>query len=369
MSTGYYCVILAGGQGSRFWPYSRRSFPKQFLDFGGSGESLLQRTYRRFRRDFDPDHIFISTNISYLDLVATQLPDLPLRNVLAEPGVRNTAAAIAYATMHIRALDEEATVVYAPSDHLVQKSDIFNDAIRRALDEAKRCGKIVTLGIRPTRPETGYGYIQVSGGVDEDRSLPMEQRKFYPVKTFTEKPNKEMAKVLVESGEFFWNSGLFISSVVRMKRAFEEYMPETAERLMSRPEVYGTPQERAFINENYPYCPSLSFDYGVMEKIDSVTMLLCDVGWADLGTWSAIYNLGEKDENLNFSRGTKTVFLESESNLVVADDPEMLVAMQGVNDMILVKKENVIMLCRRGDEQKLKQLLLEASSIGDGYVD
>lgn len=368
MKSPYYCVILAGGQGSRFWPYSRKSCPKQFLDFNKSGESLLQRTYNRFLQDFHPSHIFISTNEMYTDLVLEQLPGISLSQVLPEPSMRNTACAIAYATMHIHALNPKATIVYAPSDHLVQKPTVFNEAIQKALAEAERTGQMVTLGIRPTHPETGYGYIQVGGGIDEEKELPIPDRRFYPVKTFTEKPNKEMAKVLVESGEFFWNSGLFFATAQCMIQAFEKYFPEVAERLCHAPDKYATPQERAYLQEQYPYCPNISFDYGVMEKVQPVSMLLCDVGWADLGTWSAVYNLAEKDDNNNVTIGVKSAFNDATANMLVSDDPSLLVAVQGVNDVIVVKKGNVLMICRKGDEQKLKQLLLAASTIGDEYT-
>lgn len=369
MNGKYYCVILAGGQGSRFWPYSRKSYPKQFLDVSRSGESLLQRTYRRMSHIFAPDRVLISTNQAYVDLVIEQLPQLPLGQILAEPCSRNTASAIAYATMHIHALDPNATVVYAPSDHLVEKGDTFHDAIRRALQEASTTREMVTIGIRPTYPETGYGYIQISGGVDESKEMPLEDRRFYPVKTFTEKPNKEMAKVLVESGEFFWNSGLFFCATQTMIEAFRKHLPEVYERLLSHPEVYATSQERAFVNEQFPYCPNISLDYGIMEKMEKVSMLLCDVGWADLGSWGAIYNLSDKDEEANVVLGAKYVLSDSSANLIVSDDPSLLVAMQGITDVILVKKGNVLMVCRRGDEQKLKQLLLQASSLGAEYVE
>ncbi len=365
MNDTFYCVILAGGMGSRFWPYSRRSFPKQFLDFFGSGESLLQMTYRRFVPAFPPERIIVVTNTNYRDIVATQLPDIPSSNILLEPCSRNTASAIAYATMHIKAKCPEAVVVYAPSDHLVLKEETFRSYVDRALRHAdsERC--LVTLGIQPTHPETGYGYLQVGGGAEE-----LKVGEFYPVKTFTEKPNKHMCKVLVESGEFFWNSGLFFSRADYMTEAISTHLPEVADRLIVNAKAYGTSDEQAYVKEMYPYSQNISFDYGVMEKIDNVHTLLCDMGWADLGTWGAIYNIAAKDKQLNAPVGKADyLFNDSNGNLVVADKPETLVVLQGVSDLIVVQKDNVLMICRKGEEQKLKQVLVAAESISDRYVE
>lgn len=371
MDKKYYCVILAGGIGSRFWPYSRRTYPKQFLDFFGTGESLIQMTYRRFAMDFDPEHIIVVTNTAYRDLVREQLPQLPESNILLEPCYRNTASAIAYATMHIKSRCPEATVVYAPSDHMVLKEDDFRGYVRQALDHAAQSCVMVILGIRPTHPETGYGYIQIgtettTGEVSDTPRV----GEFYPVKTFTEKPNKHMCKVLVESGEFYWNSGLFFAGVRCMTTAIETHLPEVAERLFARPEVYATAQEQAYVEEVFPYSQNISFDYGVMEKADNVHMLLCDMGWADLGTWGAIYNLSARDKNQNAPIGKADfIFNDSNNNMVVVDKPDTLVLLQGMSDTVVVQHGNVLMICRRGEEHKLKQGLVEAASISDKYVD
>lgn len=371
MDNKYYCVILAGGIGSRFWPYSRRSYPKQFLDFFGTGESFIRMTYRRFAMAFDPEHIIVVTNTIYKDIVREQLPELPETNILQEPCYRNTASAIAYATMHIKAKCPDATVVYAPSDHMVLKEDVFREYVRMALDHAAESSSMVTLGIRPTHPETGYGYIQI--GQETTNGEVFDAPKvgaFYPVKTFTEKPNKHMCKVLVESGEFFWNSGLFFANIGCMTKAIETHLPEVAERLFAHPEFYGTADEQKHINEVFPYSQNISFDYGVMEKTDNVHMLLCDMGWADLGTWSAIYNIAAKDKNQNSSVGKADfIFNDSNQNMVVVDKPDTLVLLQGISDTIVVQHGNVLMICRKGEEHKLKQGLIEAGSINEMYVE
>ncbi|MDO4771853.1 mannose-1-phosphate guanylyltransferase [Porphyromonas sp.] len=371
MDNKYYCVILAGGIGSRFWPYSRRSYPKQFLDFFGTGESLIQMTYRRFAMAFDPEHIIVVTNAKYADLVRQQLPEIPENNILKEPCYRNTAAAIAYATMHIKAEKPDAVVVFAPSDHMVLKEDTFREYVKMALDHADETQAMVTLGIRPTHPETGYGYIQIGGETTKGEVFDSPKvGEFYPVKAFTEKPNKHMCKVLVESGEFFWNSGLFFASVGCMIKAIETHLPETAERLFSHPELYGTPREQQHVDEVFPYAQNISFDYGVMEKTDNVHMLLCDMGWADLGTWSAIYNIVAKDKSQNTPIGKADfIFNDSTQNLVVVDKPGTLVLLQGISDTIVVQQGNVLMICRKGEEHKLKQGLVEAASIDEGYVE
>lgn len=353
-----YCVILAGGVGRRFWPYSNKKHPKQFLDFFESGESLLQMSYRRFRSYFSADHIFVVTNRDYHEIVREQVPELSGSNILLEPSHRNTAAAIAYGTMHVHAIDPDSTIVVAPSDHLVSDEALFVSCIAAALEHAEYGCDIITLGIKPAYPETGYGYIQAIDPEHPEREL--EHGRFYPVKTFTEKPNKYMSKVLVDSGEFFWNSGLFIASGACYLREFRTYMPELCERLYANPEVWGTEGEQEYINEQFPYCPNISFDYGVMEKADNVKMLLCDFGWADLGTWNSIYTLAPKDDDNNASVGcAKKVYHDSERNLVVTDNPNSIVVLQGLNDILVVQKGDILLICPRGDQDKLKQILPE----------
>lgn len=359
-----YCVILAGGVGRRFWPYSSKGYPKQFLDFFESGNSLLQMTYHRFRRFFSPDHIFVVTNRAYTTFVYDQIPELHKSNVLQEPNHRNTAAAIAYATMHVNALDPKAVIVVAPSDHLVTDEELFITCVSSAMQHAEYGYNIITLGIKPAYPETGYGYIQA---IDPDRpEQELEQGRFYPVKTFTEKPNKYMSKVLVDSGEFFWNSGLFIARTECFLREFRTYMPELSERLFAHLEVWGTEGEQDFVTDQFPYCPNISFDYGVMEKADNVEMLLCDFGWADLGTWNSIYTLAPKDGSHNASVGkAKKLYNDSERNLVVTDNPNAIVVLQGMKDVLVVQKGDILLICPRDDQDKLKQIVPEVQRLDD----
>ena len=268
-----YCVIMGGGIGSRFWPFSRKTMPKQFLDFFGTGRSLLQQTFDRFNKIIPTENILIVTNAIYADLVKEQLPELDPKQILLEPARRNTAPCIAWASYHIRSLNPNANIVVAPSDHLILKEGEFLAAIEKGLDFVSKYDKLLTLGIKPNRPETGYGYIQIAE---------QEGDNFYKVKTFTEKPELELAKVFVESGEFYWNSGLFMWNVNTIIKAGEALLPELASKLAPGKDVYGTPEEKAFIEENFPACPNVSIDFGIMEKADNVYVSLGDFGWSDL---------------------------------------------------------------------------------------
>lgn len=274
-----FCVIMGGGIGSRFWPFSRKTLPKQFLDFFGTGRSLLQQTFDRFNKVIPTENILIVTNDLYADLVKEQLPELNPEQILLEPTRRNTAPCIAWAAYHIRALNPNANIVVAPSDHLILKEGEFLDAIEKGLTFVSQSEKLLTLGIKPNRPETGYGYIQIAEQAGDN---------FYKVKTFTEKPELELAKVFVESGEFYWNSGLFMWNVNSVIKAVEALLPELASKLIPGKDVYGTPAEKAFIDENFPACPNVSVDFGIMEKADNVYVSLGDFGWSDLGTWGFI---------------------------------------------------------------------------------
>ncbi len=266
---------MGGGIGSRFWPFSRENKPKQFLDFFGVGRSLLQMTVDRFAKIIPVKNIYVVTNERYADLVKEQLPQLLDEQILLEPARRNTAPCIAYAAYHIKACNPKANIVVAPSDHLILKEEEFLAAIQKGFDFVSLHNALVTLGIRPSRPETGYGYIQSSETMIGD---------FTKVKTFTEKPNLELAKVFMESGEFFWNSGLFLWNVDTILNAIRSYLPDISARFDMGMGIFNTPAEDAFIKEHFAYCPSISIDYGIMEKADNVYMQCVDFGWADLGT-------------------------------------------------------------------------------------
>ncbi|MDO4789348.1 MAG: mannose-1-phosphate guanylyltransferase [Porphyromonas sp.] len=368
-TTQTYCVILAGGEGNRFWPYSRKSMPKQFLDFFGLGETLLQMTYRRLSKSFSPDRILVSTNINYVEIVQEQLPDLPKDNIISEPCRRNTTASCALATLHLLSRDRDAKICFAPSDHLVLDHDLFIKSMKQAASYIEENDEaLLTIGIAPSRPDIGYGYIQVDGkGMPED---PLGH--VLKAKTFTEKPKMEIARIFIESGEFFWNSGMLFASGAVLLKALREYAPELMERLEGPDKEslapYGTPNEKAHVAEAFPYCPSISIDYTVLEKASNVYVLIADFGWADLGTWRSVYEIGEKDERENMILHTTVLENDSHRNLVVSDTPGRLVVMQGVEDLFVVEKDKVLLICKRGEEQKVKQLHLSAASKGKEYL-
>lgn len=363
-----YCVILAGGVGRRFWPYSRKSYPKQFLDFFNSGRSLLQTTARRFEKLLPVERIMVSTNENYRDIVREQLPYLPEENILCEPNPRNTACAIASVVRHIHALNPDAVVAITPSDHLVTDEMVFCERVQQAWGHALQHDMIVTIGIKPTYPEVGYGYIQAETEETTERGL--QEGCCQPVKTFIEKPNAEMARVLVESGEFYWNAGIFVAKTRVIIEEVKAHAKEIAERLYAKPEVWGTPEEYHFVQETFPYCPNISFDYAVMEKSQRVMMITADMGWTDVGTWSSTYRLTEKDANANASVGEhKHIYNDSQGNLVVTDTPDKLVVLQGIRDLLVIEKGDVLLVCRRGEESKLRQVIPEIRGLGDHYIE
>ena len=377
-----YCVIMAGGVGSRFWPFSREEKPKQFLDFFGTGRSLLQMTIDRFRPIVPVENMFIVTNIAYKHLILEQVPDIKESQILCEPARRNTAPCIAYATAHIRALclrkagltaanqdwtrkEMKANIVVAASDHLILEEEKFRQAILKAFDFVSENNAICTLGMQPTRPETGYGYIQfVRDGLNEvesrkTASLKVERSEgIYPVKTFTEKPNLEMAKVFLDSGDFLWNSGIFIWNLQTISEAFRYLLPEVADRFREGELLMGTEKEEKFIEDIFPKCPNISIDYGIMEKANNVYVMPSSFGWSDLGTWGSLYELSEKDEQGNVSLHSEARFYEAKGNIVVLE-PGKKVIVQGVDDMIIAEEKGALLVCKKAEEQRIKQFVSE----------
>lgn len=369
-----YCVIMAGGVGSRFWPFSRENKPKQFLDFFGTGKSLLQMTVDRFRPLIPIENMFIVTNVAYKKLIMEQIPDLKEVQILCEPARRNTAPCIAYATAHIRALclkragltaknqdwtrpEMQANIVVAASDHLILEEEKFRQTISKAFDFVSQNKAICTLGMNPTRPETGYGYIQYL----KEEGLQVTGYGIYPVKTFTEKPNLEMAKVFLESGDFLWNSGIFIWNLQTISEAFRYLLPEVADRFREGELLMGTEKEEDFIEQIFPKCPNISIDYGIMEKADNVFVIPSSFGWSDLGTWGSLYELSEKDESQNVSLHSDAVFYEATGNVVTLE-PGKLAVVQGVEDMIIAEQNNVLLVCKKAEEQRIKQFVADAQS-------
>lgn len=354
-----YCVIMGGGIGSRFWPFSRKTMPKQFLDFFGTGRSLLQQTFDRFNKIIPTENILIVTNAIYADLVKEQLPELAPKQILLEPARRNTAPCIAWASYHIRSLNPNANIVVAPSDHLILKEGEFLAAIEKGLDFVSKYDKLLTLGIKPNRPETGYGYIQIAE---------QEGDNFYKVKTFTEKPELELAKVFVESGEFYWNSGLFMWNVNTIIKAGEALLPELASKLAPGKDVYGTPEEKAFIEENFPACPNVSIDFGIMEKADNVYVSLGDFGWSDLGTWGSLYDLSPKDEQGNVTLKCDSMIYNSNDNIVVLPKGKLAV-IEGLEGFLVAESDNVLLICKKDEEHAIRKYVNDAQmKLGEDYI-
>jgi mannose-1-phosphate guanylyltransferase len=345
-----YCVIMAGGIGSRFWPLSRTSKPKQFIDILGTGSSLLQQTFSRMSRICPTENIIIVTSQIYKNIVLEQLSQITEDQVILEPMRRNTAPCIAYANYKIKQKTPNAIVIVAPSDHLILNEDKFVETINSALGFASKNNALITLGIKPNRPETGYGYIQVGASVDKNSP------NLKKVKTFTEKPNLELAKVFVESGEFYWNSGLFIWSLSSIFTAFEKHLPEVDGLFKDISSNFGTKNETASAERAYSECRNVSIDYGVMEKADNVFVICSEFGWSDLGTWGSLYSHSNKDNSQNAVNG-KNVMLYSSKNTLVNVPDNKLVILQGLEDYIVVESDDILLVCKMKDEQEIKRFV------------
>jgi mannose-1-phosphate guanylyltransferase len=345
-----YCVIMAGGVGTRFWPMSKTSRPKQFIDVLGTGKTLIQMTFDRFLNVCPPENILVVTNEIYKDLVLEQLPQMKEQQVLCETARRNTAPCIAYANYKIREENENALVVVAPSDHIILKEDEFVRNIKTALSAASQNDWLLTLGIKPSRPDTGYGYIQF---IDE-KVYPDDHLK--KVKTFTEKPNLEIAKSFLASGDFLWNSGIFIWSLKSIMAAFSAYLDDVDSLFKKGIGKYNTDQEAGFIADTYEVCRNISIDYGIMEKAKNVYVLAVDFGWSDLGTWGSLYTIREKDNNNNAVVGDNVLLYDTRNCIVNVPDGK-LVVMQGLDDYIVVQEDDTLLICRKIDEQQIRQFV------------
>lgn len=358
---------MAGGIGSRFWPMSRTSYPKQFLDILGIGQTLIQQTYLRFLRICPKENILVVTNQQYKKIVLEQLPELNEHQVLCEPARRNTAPCIVYACYKIAALTPEANIIVAPSDHLILKEDEFIETIQSAFLYASSNDSLVTLGIKPTRPDTGYGYIQFEEA-ESQNIVPLSDKRIRKVKSFTEKPNLEIAKQFLESGEFYWNSGIFIWRLTSVMSAIKRYLPNTNSLFLEGVGKYNTSEEEDFIFKTYLVCKNLSIDVGLMEKAKNVYVVLSDFGWSDLGTWGSLYSHIKKDESGNAVIG-KNVRLYDSKNCIVNVPKGKLVVLQGLDDCIVVEANSVLLVCRKDDEQKIKQFVQDIKiTLGEKYV-
>jgi mannose-1-phosphate guanylyltransferase len=352
-----YVIIMAGGIGSRFWPYSRNNHPKQFLDILGTGRTLLQMTYDRFSQISDPDRFFVVTNNNYFDLVREQLPDIPQDHILTEPMRRNTAACIAFASYKIEKLDENAKVIVTPADHLILKEEKFKMRINDALESAEANDHLVTIGIKPNRPETGYGYIQF---MTETNGVAKK------VKTFTEKPNYKLAKTFLESGDFVWNSGMFVWKNKSILTAFEKYMPEMAEVFEEGKDYFYSEQEPEFIRRAYSLVKNISIDYGVMEKSENVYVVLGDFGWSDLGSWMSLHELQPHDKNNNVVEANALLYDTTNSYVKVPSDK--LVVVQGLDNYLINETDNVLLICKLDAEKKFREFVSDAKNKGEDFV-
>ena len=352
MNKNYYCVIMAGGVGARFWPLSRNSRPKQFIDILGTGETLIQQTFRRLTTVCPPENIFVVTHLNYYDQVLEQLPAIVPEHVLCEPMRRNTAPCIAYATHKIHKLNPNASIVVEPSDNIILKEEEFTQPLLCALQAATQNDWLLTLGITPSRPDTGYGYIQF----DEAHAY-QPDCKVRKVKTFTEKPNHALAESFLQSGDFLWNAGIFIWSIKSILKAFEMYLPDLNSLFKEGSEMYYTDSEAAYIESAYTVCKSISIDYGVMEKADNVFVLGADIGWSDLGTWGSLYDTSAKNTEGNAIIGAKPL-LYNTNNCIINLPSGRVAVIQGMDDMIVVEDNGILLICKRNDEQNIR-----------GYVD
>lgn len=345
-----YCVIMCGGIGSRFWPYSRTDRPKQFIDFLGTGRTLLQMSYDRILPIVPKENVLIVTNAQYAPLVKEQLPDLQDDQILLEPARRNTAPCIAWAAWHIAARDPEASMIVTPSDHLITREKVFEASIIKGFEFVENNNALLTLGITPVRPETGYGYIQIGDEAEEG---------IRKVKTFTEKPNLELAKVFLNTGEFFWNSGIFLWKASTIKEAFHKHASNIAAQFELGAEMFGTPKETDFINEHFPACVSISIDYAIMEKSSNVYVECVTFGWNDLGTWSALYDNSPKNIDHNVAQNCNVLAYNSTGN-IFAVEGEKLIVVDGLKDYIIADAGDVLLICPKSEEQRIKQMVNDA---------
>lgn len=357
-----YCILMAGGIGSRFWPMSRTNRPKQFIDVLGTGETLIQQTFRRLSKVCLPKNIFIVTNEIYRDLVKTQIAGITDRQILCEPSRRNTAPCIAYAAYKIGVENPNANIIVSPADHIILKEDEFSEVLLTALEATAKNNWLLTLGITPSRPDTGYGYIQTSE--DEGSGY----KNIGKVKIFTEKPQLEMAQQFLDSGDFLWNSGIFIWSLSSLMLALKQQLPDINDIFAEGKDFYYTDKEASFIAKAYSEVRNISIDYGLMEKASNVYVLAADFGWSDLGTWGSLYDTRSKDLNGNAIIG-KSVQVYDTTNCIVNMPNDKLVVIQGLDDFIVVEDSNMLLICKKEDEQQIRNIVEDVKLLkGDAYI-
>ncbi|MEE2954386.1 MAG: mannose-1-phosphate guanylyltransferase [Bacteroidota bacterium] len=351
MNKNNYAVIMAGGVGSRFWPMSRSDFPKQFIDILGLGKTLIQQTFSRLSFICPQENIFIATNKKYKSLCLEQLPEINSNNILCEPIMRNTAPCIAYACFKIHHQNPNANILIAPSDHLITDEIEFQRIITNCLKETMTQDILLTVGIKPSKPETGYGYIQF-----EDSPLDKDIRK---VKTFTEKPNQDLALQFLDSGDFLWNSGMFIWNSESIIKAYRKHLFDMYEIFSECNQYYNTKEESRFIEQIFGGCKNISVDYGIMEKSENVFVYPADFGWSDLGTWGSVYAHLNKNKNKNAITGSNVLTYDCFENIINVPDNKTVV-LQGLRGYIIVECNNTLLICKKEDEQQIKQFSVDA---------
>jgi mannose-1-phosphate guanylyltransferase len=356
----HYVAIMAGGIGSRFWPMSRTTYPKQFLDILNTGRTLIQSTYDRFKKFIPEENIFIVTSEDYVEIVKEQLPNLKTANIVAEPSRKNTAPCVAYISYKLRNINPKGALICAPADHLIMDETAFTKVCLEALNFTSQHKALITLGIQPTHPNTGYGYIQYEQHPVSDN--------VYKVKTFTEKPTLEIAKTFLASGDFLWNAGIFVWQVENIITAFEQHLPEIAEVFEVASPAFNTNKEKEAIDKVYPQCTNISIDYGIMERASNVYIIPSSFGWSDLGTWNSAHENMEKDYLGNAVAGSDVIVIDAKDNMVHVPNNK-LVLLQGMNDYIIVDTEDVLMICKKDKEQEIKQYVAEIKrNKGDKYL-
>lgn len=358
MNKNLFVVLMAGGVGTRFWPYSRNAHPKQFLDVLGVGKTLLQASYERFIPLCPKENIFIVTSEEHAQLTHEQLPEIDPRQILAEPMRKNTAPCIALACLKISKLNPDAVIVVSPSDHLILNDSDFQETIRKCFDKAKDQDKLITLGITPTRPETGYGYIQYIEGKQELKK----------VKTFTEKPELALAKTFMDSGEFVWNAGIFVWGVKAILAAVQKYLPEMAEVFEEAAAKFDTPQEKKALQTAYLQTKSISIDYAIMEKADNVYVWLSSFPWSDLGSWNSLHDNSNKDANNNAVSADSLIY-ETRNSVIIGPKDKLIVA-QGLNGYLVGVFDNVVIVCEKEKEDLFRRFVndLKSKPNGNDYL-
>lgn len=360
MKKNNYVAIMAGGIGSRFWPMSRTCYPKQFLDILNTGKTLIQATYDRFAEFIPKENIFIVTAQQYCHIVVEQLPGINENNILCEPSRKNTAPCVAYIAYKLYELDPNSNLICAPADHLILEDTAFKKVCVEALAFTEKHNALLTLGIKPSHPNTGYGYIQY-----EEHSV---TDNIYKVKTFTEKPDLELAKTFIVSGDFLWNSGIFVWQTKSIITAFEKYLPEIHEVFDAEKKLLNTKEEQEAVDRIYPQCVNISIDYGIIEKADNVYVIPSSFGWSDLGTWGSAYDNLEKDYLENAVAGNNVMVFDASKNVVHADN-DKLILLQGIEDFIIVDTKDVLLICKKDKEQEIKEYLAEVKRYkGDKFI-